>query len=246
MSAQQRDSRSRGQMSTTTGSPAAERAAAGLVAVGRLRAVRDDHVARQVAAVLVAGVRHRRADLLRREARAQLADQLRGDGHRGVGGLLRAPDAGQLRLGLRAPAQHERLGVDVERHAAGAQVVGDAERERGRHDRALQPELAARAQRDLELDLVPASRRSASSCVGAQLGGVDHVDPQRAHLVGVEHADGRDPPPARLRVEERVDDPDRDRVEQVGRRVGRAVDQQVTSLVGISSRRASTSGTWRV
>ena len=92
--------------------------------------------------------------LLARQARAQLADQPRADRHRLVGRPLRAADALDLGLGLHAPLVHERLGVDDELDAGGAQMVGDAERELGRHERALHAEPLARAPRELELELV--------------------------------------------------------------------------------------------
>ena len=60
---------------------------------------------------------------------ALLVDHPRGDAHRLVGGRLGAADARELGLGLRAAAGRERLGVDAQLDAAGAQVVGDAERE---------------------------------------------------------------------------------------------------------------------
>ena len=49
------------------------------------------------------------------EPRPQLADQRRGDGHRGVRRLLRAPHALDLRRRLRAAARDERVGRDDQR-----------------------------------------------------------------------------------------------------------------------------------
>jgi hypothetical protein len=60
--------------------------------------------------------------------------------------------------------------------------------------------------------------------------------------VGVEHGDRRGAAPVVLEVEERVADAGWDLVEQRGRDLGGAVDQDGD---GITSRRVSTSGTWR-
>ena len=55
------------------------------------------------------------------------------------------------------------LGVDVDRDARAAQLVGDGDRQVGRHDRLLDPPALHRAQHDLELRLV------ALDAVGEQL-----------------------------------------------------------------------------
>ena len=65
---------------------------------------------------------------------AKLPDELRRDGHGGVGGLLGAPDPGDLRGRLGPPAGDEQLRVDEQLDAVGAQVVGHRDGEVGRHD----------------------------------------------------------------------------------------------------------------
>jgi hypothetical protein len=186
---------------------------AGLVADRRLRAVADDRVVGQVAAELVAASLHRDPDVLR--GRSAGADHLRRDGHGGVGGRLRAADAGELLGRLAAAALDERVGLDGQLDTAGAQVVGDAERELDGHVGGRHAELAARAQAGLGLEL---RRREAlgDQVVAAELCGVDDLDAERTHLVGVEDADRRGAPPVRLHVEERVDDRLGDDVEEVG------------------------------
>jgi hypothetical protein len=103
-------------------------------------------------------------------------------------------------------------------------VVGHAERELDRHVGRRDAELAARAQAGLGLEL-GGGEPLADELVAAERGGVDDLDAERAHLVGVEHADGRRAPPVHLQVQERVDDRLGDDVEEVGGVLRRSVDQ---------------------
>ena len=72
--------------------------------------------------------------------------------------------------------------------------------------------------------------------------------PSGAHLVGVEHAHRRGAAAAVLEVEERVDDPGRDRVEEVGGAFGGSVDEDrlAQATAGSPPVVRSTSGTWRM
>jgi hypothetical protein len=121
----------------------ADRPVAGLVADRRLRPVGDDHVVGKVAPVLVADRLHGLADRL--AAGSALVDHPRADGHRLVGGPLRAADALDLRLGLHAPLGDEHLGVDEQLDPVRPQVVGEADGELRRHDRPAHAHLLAGA-----------------------------------------------------------------------------------------------------
>ena len=72
--------------------------------------------------------------------------------------------------------------------------------------------------------------------------------PRRLDAVALEHAVDREAAVVDLDVEERVDDVERHRVEEVGggRRGGAQQDRLAHAGWRIASRRASTSGTWRV
>ena len=218
MSAQQREARSRGQMSTTTGSPARDLAGAGLVPDRRLRAVGDDHVVGQLAAVLLADGLHRGAHRPRRSARAAA---------RGSAARATAIAASAAFCARRMPASSASVlarrrrtnssVVDVELDAAGAQVVGDA-RAGTRAARAprVDAQLAARAQRRSRRRSRAAVEPAASSSSRPSAHGSMTSMPCARDLVGVEHADRRGAAAVVLDVEERVDDPGRDRVEEVG------------------------------
>ena len=131
-----------------------QRAGARVMAVGAGGAAGHDHVARQVrrpSPSATAAMASRTSSEV--SPGPELADQLRRDGHRGVGRLLRAPHAGDLRGRLRPPAGDERLRRHDQRDALAAQQVGDAERELGGDERLLDPERAAGAERDPGLAL---------------------------------------------------------------------------------------------
>ena len=190
MSAQQRDSRSRGQMSTTTASPAASAPKpdscpsadwgpwATITSPGRSHPRSSQ--ASVIAARISSDVRPGRSSWIRSAATAIAAS---------AAFCARRMPASWASVFARRRSTNA-SGSTSSVHAARAQVVGDPERELGRHDRPLHAQLAARAQRDLEVDLVPA-QAAREQLVGAERGGVEHVDPERADLVGVEHAHGR-------------------------------------------------------
>ena len=246
MSAQQRDALSRGQMSTTTASPARSSPVAGLVPGGALRAAGDDHVVGQLAAVLLADRLHRGAHGL--GGRAAGADHVRGDRHRGVGGPLGAADA--RRAARRScsgggPRSARRPGPAPRRRRGGGRP-----RRAGRSGGTTARSTPSSRQARSAISSSTASRlrpwESSSSRPSAY--GVEDLDAQRAHLVGVEHADGRGAAAAGLDVGERVDD------HRPGSRgTGRARQSGAAWMTtarsgsaGITSSRFSTSGTWRM
>ena len=73
-------------------------------------------------------------------------------------------------------------------------------------------------------------------------------EPERLDAVALEHAVDAEAAVVDLGVEERVEDVDRDRVEEVGRGAGGGAQEDRLAHAGttIASRRASTSGMWRV
>ena len=179
--------------------------------IGRLRAVRRRSRRRgrsQPCSSQIACIAARTSSAV--SPSRELADQPRGDAPSprrrpaGRGGCRRA-----ARRVLRAPARRRSAsGSTTSSMPAGAQVVGDGDRELGRHERRARcPSCAARAQRELELDVVGGSGPASSSSSRAERVRVEHLDAERAHLVGVEHADRRGAAAAVLEVEERVDDP---------------------------------------
>ena len=219
------------------------------MADGRLRAVGDDRRLGQLGVVLGADALHLLAHPLAGQAVRQLAHERRRRGHRGVGSGLRAADAGQLGRGLDAPAQVEGVGVDPQLQPLLAEAVGPGEREVGRHDRVLHADLAERPQVALELGLEEADA-GVEQLVQPELERVDHLDaqPERLDAVALEHAVDAEAAVVDLGVEERVEDVDRDRVEEVGRgaRSGAEEDRLAHAGWRIASSRASSSGTWRV
>ncbi len=245
MSAQQRDSRSRGQMSTTTGSPAASAPWpdscpsadcapwATITSPGRSQPCSSQRS------------RHRRPDVLGREPGRSSRIRSAATRHRGVGGLLRAPDAGQLRrrsspAGAVTNASGSTSSTTPPARRWSATASGNSggtiarSRPSSRHARSAISSVQ-----------LVAADAVGQQLVGAELRGVEHVDPERADLVGVEHADGRHAAAVRLGVQERVDDP-RPGSRGTGRATCRGRRRSAGQARGISSRRASTSGTWRV
>ena len=104
MSAQQRETRSRGQMSTITPSPAPIGPWPGSWPTAPCAPWETITSSARSQPRLVADGLHRRAHVLAGEPGPQLVDQLGAERHRRVGGLLRAPDAVELRRRLHAPA----------------------------------------------------------------------------------------------------------------------------------------------
>ncbi len=88
---------------------------------------------------------------------AQLVDQRAGDAHRGVRGLLRAPDALELGAGLHAPALDELVLVDLDLDPGGAEVVREEDREVGRDDGAV------------SMSSLRAARRHTSASIASRL-----------------------------------------------------------------------------
>ena len=221
------------------------------MADGRLRAVGDDRRLGQLGVVLDADALHLLAHALAGQAARQLAHERRRRGHRRVGGDLGAADAGQLGVGLDAPAQVEGVGVDPQLQPLLAQAVGPGEREVGRHDRVLHADLAAGPQVALDLGLEEADA-GVEQLVHPELERVDHLDAEAERLdpVALEHAVDREAAVVELGVEERVDDVERDRVEEVRRRGRGGAQEQRLAHAGAGSRiassRASSSGMWRV
>jgi hypothetical protein len=191
MSAQQRERLSRGQMSMSTTPPLS-------------------------IVVLGAHALHLRAHLLAGEPGREVAQERRRGRHRRVGRDLCATDAGELGGRLVAPAQVEGLGVDPQLHVLLAQPVGPRDREVGRHDRVLEPDLAARPQVDLDVGLEGADA-GVEQLVHPELERVDDLDAEAEALdaVALEHAVDREAAVLELDVEERVDDVERDGVEEV-------------------------------
>ena len=125
----------------------------------------------------------------------------------GLCSSLRAPNAGQLLLGLPSPPVVEEPLVDGQRDAARSQRIADAEREAPRDGRRFDPEALRDAHHLLEgrsVDVDPA----APDLIGAELLGRAHLeadaerfDPRRLH-----GADRHDAPIAELRIDERIRD----------------------------------------
>ena len=129
MSAQQRDARSRGQMSIRTMPPRSIGPWPSSWPEADCAPWATIAVVGQLGVVLLADVLHALAHLLAREPGRELAQQRRGGAHRGVGGDLGAADAGELGVGLAPPPQVEGLVVDAQLDARAAQLVGPGERE---------------------------------------------------------------------------------------------------------------------
>ena len=89
------------------------------------------------------------------------AQQIARGVHPGLGRALRAPDPGQLRVGLHAAAVVEELAVDRQLDALGAQPVGEPERERLGDDGARDPERLDGAHGHLLAELPVREARSA-------------------------------------------------------------------------------------
>ena len=155
----------------------------------RLRAVRDDHVVGQLAAVLLGHRLHRRAHLLGGEPVPQLVDQRRArrpSPRRRPSARAGCPSSSDADLTRRR--RGELVVVDRQLDAVGAQVVGDEERELRRHrglrDAELLGRRAARSRPRAAAGRGP--RRSGRRC-RASPGSMISM-PCSRHLRGVQHA----------------------------------------------------------
>ena len=138
---------------------------------------------------------------------AQHAGALLHARHRGVGG---AADAGQLGVGLAAPALDEELVVGRQLDALGAQAIGHREREVGRHHGRGDPELPHGADVQLAIDRLPGQP------LGDELVAPELLAEQALELgrvagdaVDLEHVGEHRPAAIGLEVEKRVADPER-------------------------------------
>ena len=156
----------------------------------------------------------------RREPGAQLADQRGGDAHRRVGGLLGAADAGELGAVLTPPARTNASGVDASARCpparrwsattsgnSGGTIAALDARARGTRAGTISASIVERGRG-------PASSSSSRpSATGRSTSMPERARPCRRRA----RDDRRDAAAVVLGVEERVDDPGRDRVEEVGR-----------------------------
>ena len=140
-----------------------------------------------------------------------------------------------------APAD-ELVVVDRQLEAVRAHVVGEEQRElRAGPTAAVMPSSRA-ARSASSASMYEPVVLGGDQLVAAERRRIDDLDAVRGDVDGVEHRDRGDAAAVVLQVEERVADPGRDLVEERRRRLGRRVDQDGD---GITSSRASTSGTWR-
>ena len=251
MSAQQRDARSRGQMSTTTGSPALE------LAVARTRGRRPTAGPWETITSSGRSQPIRSHDRLHRaRARppsvtpgAELADQLAR--RRPWRRRRPAGRAGCRRAAARVLARrraHEDAPVDAA--ARSRRRAGGRPRRAGsraaRRARSMPPP-AQRAQRELHRQRRAASTPWRDQLVGAQRARVERPRRRgRGPCRASRTLDRRDPAAVRLGVAGTGRTiPSRDGVEEVGRR-GRARRRAAGRQSWGSSSRASTSGTWRM
>ena len=155
-----------------------------------------------------------------------LAQHARALVHAGHGGVRGAADAGQLRVGLAAPALDEELVVGGQLDALGPQAIGHREREVGRHHGRGDPQLARGAEVELAVDLL------VRQALGDELVATELLAEQALELgrllgdaVDLEHVGEDRPAAVGLEVEERVADPERDLVAQLGRAQRVAADE---------------------
>jgi hypothetical protein len=181
-----------------------------------LRAVGDDHFA-ALDVMVSEDVLDRALDPLGRErlavdleagtVRLGAPQQVARDVQRRFASLLRLADPAQLRGGFCAAPVLEQVAVDHDFDPVRAQVIGVGDRERRRHRRHGDPELAAGTQRELELDL-PALLPSGVELVGAELLDRDDLElgSGLAHAGNLERMDDHRPPSVLLGVQEGVRD----------------------------------------
>ena len=149
------------------------------------------------------------------------AQRVGGRGQARLGGARRAPDPGQLGLGLAAPAVLEQRPLDVQLDPRRAQRLGGLEREVRRHGGTFDAQLTARADADLEQRHVPRPARRdqlAQAEVGEQVEPAQ-VGPRGGDHVRVQRRDRRERLAIVLAVEERVHHGHRNLVAQLGERI---------------------------
>ena len=218
------------------------------MAHSRLGAVGDDHVA-ALDVVVGEDVLDRTLDPFGRErptvdleagaVRLGTPQQVARDVERGLACLLRLADPSQLCLVLRAAAIVEEVAVDNDLDPVGAQVICMSERERRRNRGPLDPELAAGAYNQLELDL-PALLAGGVELVGTELLDRDDLEPRSrlAHARNLERVDDHGTPSALLRVQEGIRDHDGHLMAELGRanrvtanqKVGHGADPIATDI----------------
>jgi hypothetical protein len=124
--------------------------------------------------------------------------------------VRRTADAGQLGIGLAAPALDEEVVVGRQLNALGAQAIGRCEREVGRHHGRGDPEPFDGADVQLAVDRLPGQPR------GDELVAPELLTEQALELgriardaVDLEHVGQHHPAAIGLEVEKRVADPER-------------------------------------
>ena len=132
--------------------------------------------------------------------------------------------------------------VDGQLDAVRAQVVGDEQRELRRDGRLGDAQRAARRAGRSRPRACTRSRPAAIRSSWPSVAGSMTSTPCADDLGGVQHGDRRRAAAVVLQVQERVADAGGDLVEERRGVLGRSVDQDGD---GITSRRASTVGTWR-
>ena len=218
------DSRSRGNTSTTIGTPGSivpEPSSCGS-APWPAGAITSMSCGTQPWSMNARRARVRSSSTDRSPSRRPVAD----DGHRRLGRAHAAPDAGELGRRLPTPSQVEQLRVDLQPDAAGAQLVGDREREVARHDRLLQAGVPARAD-DALAERVVEGRAAGQHLLQPELLEGQHlVAAERPHARRVERPREDPALAAALEVGERIRQRQRNLVAQrVAARV--AVDEDV-------------------
>ena len=129
---------------------------------------------------------------------------------------------------LDPPLADERLGVDHQLDAGAAQVVGDADRELRRHQRALHAERSQARARHSSSSTSSREMPRLEQLVGAEVVRVEDLDPVAADLVRRRASvTVRRAPAVALDVEERVDDrPSGSRGRGPASRSGAPIDEQ--------------------
>ena len=203
----------------------------------RLRPVRDDHLAAldlviredvfDHALQTLAGQRPA-VDLEAGAVRLRAPQQLARRVERRLARFLRVANPAQLGLVLRAAAVVEEVALDDELDPVRTQMVCMSDRKALRDGGALDPELAAGANSQLEHDFPPLQALS-EELVGTEV--LERHDLQlgrvRSHARNLEGVEDRDPAVTLLGVEERVRDGNGHLVAQFGRSDRVAVDQHV-------------------
>ena len=185
------------------------------MADGRLRAVRDDRLVGRDAVLAEDGLDRGLQALRRQRLAVHLQDApVRRGGtqelarcvHGGFARRLRAPDPGELVLGLDPAPRLEEFAVGADLDPALAQAVRDLEREGRRRHRGRDTELLAGEQRHLAVDLLE-DQAPERHLVGAELLEGTHLEARDAEIArtgDLERIEDRDPRAVPLEVEERV------------------------------------------